>query len=505
MSDYQKSELKSAPAAAFQVHPEVLKTYKPKDLDCLRFLVNLFGQLNPIKVVEIDGKFYIVDGVSLFYCVIALQLSSIIYQVVDVEPEKIMEFRMLSNSKTKRTFTEMCLEAQQMLNLLGSSQGKKRKYLGFEDFLNEDNFGKYSKDKFDLVCALMGIDIKASSLRKAIKIFDSTYNPDGESKYGLLEKLDAGELKIDRAHRLLVNHELKVKNRQKTKQVKLSIAHSVSNSTESPYQLYNKSSMSLDEIREGSIDLIIDSHPYFRLRKYPNQDNLRHGEEASLTEYMNNFRKFNAEKYRALRPGGVLVTIIGETYKGGYQGVCTEAERVLRDLGFIIIDQVIWVKSNQKYTPHNLRFQNTKENIIVAYKPGAEPNFTPVMRKGSSKDNRIKKSSSGLHYIPSEETCITNVITTSVYNWKELKSIDPDFHHEAPCVNAIYEIFIEAYSLPGNTILDGFVGSGTIGLGLKIGRRVIGYDVDNESIEFCKKRFEHYLSELVTETQSMAA
>jgi DNA modification methylase len=505
MTHTNEEIIKSAPAAVFQVHPEVIEVSKPKNLDCLRYLIKEFGQLTPVKVVETDGQLHIIDGVSRFHCMLALNIPSIIYQVVDVEPGKIIEYRMLSNSKTQRLFTETCLEAQRFLNLVGSSQGKKRELLGFEGFFDENNFGKVSKNKFQLVCAMMGIDFKASTLRKAMKIYDSTFKPGGKSKYGMLEKLDEGEITIDRAFKLLVEYELKEKRKQKSEQTRLSIAHSVYNSKDKPYKLFNKSSMNMDEIAEGSIDLIVDSHPYYGIREFPNQDNLRHGEESSLPEYIENFRKFNEEKYRVLRPGGVLVTVIGETYTNGYQGVCTEAERVLKQIGFIIIDQVVWVKSNQRYAPHKFRFQNTKENIIVAFKPGAEPHFTAVKRKGSSKDNLIKKSSTGLHYIPNEETSITNVITTCVYNWRELNSIDPDFHHEAPCVNTIYEIFIEAYSQPGDTILDGFIGTGTLGLGLKTGRKVIGYDVDNESLEFCRKRFDHYLNELVAETQLLAA
>lgn len=503
---YNKSSIvKSAPAAVFQVHPEVLKAYKEKNLDGMRFLIYEIGQQSPVDVVEIDAQLYIIDGVARFECINELKLPSIIYQVVDVEPEKIMEYRLFKNSRPERTFTEKCLLGKHWLDLIGSSQGKKRDQTNFTSSLDAETYQKFCKDKYQLVGALIGLGFKESTFRKAMKIFEETYNPEGKSMYGMLELLDAEEISIDRASKILENHHEKKKSKQKTKQAKLSIAHSVCDLKELPYKLYNKSSMIMDEVAESSIDLVIDSHPYFGIRKYPNQDTLRHGEEATLSEYMDNFRKFNQEKYRVLRPGGVLVTIIGETYAGGYQGVCTEAERVLRDIGFVILDQVIWVKSNQRYAPHKFRFQNTKENIIVAYKPGAEPNFTPVMRKGSSKDDLIKKSSSGLHYIPNEETSITNVITTGVYNWKELKSIDPDFHHEAPCVNTIYEIFIEAYSQPGDTILDGFIGTGTLGVGLKTGRRVIGYDVDNESLEFCEKRFNHYLNELVAETQSMAA
>jgi DNA modification methylase len=52
--------------------------------------------------------------------------------------------------------------------------------------------------------------------------------------------------------------------------------------------------------------------------------------------------------------------------------------------------------------------------------------------------------------------------------------------------------------------LDNFVGSGSIGVALKLGRNVIGYDVDPVSIEFARKRFDTIIGKDV-ETLSIAA
>jgi DNA modification methylase len=57
----------------------------------------------------------------------------------------------------------------------------------------------------------------------------------------------------------------------------------------------------------------------------------------------------------------------------------------------------------------------------------------------------------------------------------------------------IYQDFIAAYSNVGDVIIDNFIGSGTVGIGLTMGRKVIGYDIDPESIAFCEKRFNKYL------------
>jgi len=96
------------------------------------------------------------------------------------------------------------------------------------------------------------------------------------------------------------------------------------------------------------------------------------------------------------------------------------------------------------------------------------------------------------------------VIQTSVFNKKEHSVIDVDFQHDAPAPEQIYEMFVKAYSSPGDTVVDNFVGGGTVGVALKLGRNVIGYDIDPVNIDFCRKRFDEILGEKV-ETLSIAA
>ena len=485
----------NAPVACFQVHPEVLKTYREKNLNFLMYTMEKFGQQTPVKVIERGGKLFVLDGVSLLKAATQLGLPSLIYEVVEVDDNKIIEYRMMSNQRTKRTFTELCHEVERVLNLIGSSQGKKRDLMGFEDFFEDNNYGEVGKDRYELAAALLGIDMKSSTLRKAMNVHWSEFKPEGKSESGIIELLDEGRISIDKAYKLVCDRDRKKNEKVNTERAKLFIAHSNLNGEDKPYKLYNKSSINMDEVPDNSIDLIIDSHPYWKLRGYRNQDELLHGQEPTREEYIVNFKKINEEKFRKLKLGGVLVTVIGETYQEGYQGVCSRAELSLDEIGFISIDVIPWIKSNQKRTPHPFRFPNTYERIIVAYKPGAEPYFNPVYMKGSVEDYIAKRTSSGGWYMASPDVCIPNVIVTPVFDPKILREIDPDFRHDAPCPPEIYEIFIEAYSKPGDTILDGFVGAGTAGVALKMGRKVIGYDVDPLSIEFSKKRFDRFLKQ----------
>ena len=83
----------------------------------------------------------------------------------------------------------------------------------------------------------------------------------------------------------------------------------------------------MDEVENGSVDLITDSHPYWQQRKYRNQGENPHGMEKTPEEFVKTFvQGFCREKWKKLKPGGVMVTFLGETYQDGYKGICTKVE-----------------------------------------------------------------------------------------------------------------------------------------------------------------------------------
>lgn len=202
-----------------------------------------------------------------------------------------------------------------------------------------------------------------------------------------------------------------------------------------------------------------------------------------------------------MKPNGVLATIIGETYRGGYQGIPTKIETALEKDGWRILDVCIWHKTNQKHAPHPNRFKNAHERIIVLTPSKSdEITFNPVTRKSSEGEYKIRTCSELVngdnnYYMSSPESVIPNVFVSTTAQRSEYKKYDPLFKHPAPAPVSIYESFIKTFSLQGDTIMDNFVGSGTVGVGLAIGRNVIGYDLSPANIEFCRQRFDSILNE----------
>lgn len=501
-----KNSISNAPVATFQVHPDVVKTYREKDLESLRFTIHKYGQQTPVKVIEQAGQMYIIDGVSRFKCATQLQLPSLIYEVVTIEDNKVMEYRMLSNVKTKRTFTEMCFEVEYVLNTIGTSQGKKRNLLGFEDFLNDNNYGEVGKDRYDLACALLGIEMKSSTLRKAMKVFWSEFNPDGKSESGIIELLDEGLISIDKAHSLVLD-----KKRKKGEEGKIKARNYEGKDEEVSYQLYCKSSIDLSELENESVSLCIQSPPYYQLRSYRNQGENPHGKEKTPQQYIESELEFCREVRKKLKPDGVFVLIVGETYRDGYQGICSKLELALENDGWRIIDVNIWAKENPKPTGHPLRFLNGYERIIVMCKEEAKPLFRGYYKPSNNTKlkvipgTQLVRGNRG-YSIGSTLASITNVITTPTFNKSEWKDIDRGFKHDAPCPTTIYQIFIDAYSNVGDLVLDGFCGSSTgLDYALSKGRSVVGYDIDPVSIEFSRKRLEKSLAERSKLSLSVAA
>jgi site-specific DNA-methyltransferase (cytosine-N4-specific) len=336
-------------------------------------------------------------------------------------------------------------------------------------------------------------------------IFVAYYTQDSEEeiKDELLDLIDTGATTIDKAFKVLRSKEKKIKESQM-----LRMNH-FGNGTKGKYQLFNKSSLDMSEIENSSTPLFIFSPPYWVQRHYRNQGVNPFGREETVEEYIQSLMEFIREVRKKLKKNGVMVLIIGETYLNGYQGVCTKAETAIEKEGMKILDVNIWSKSNPKPTPCNERFLNGYEKIIVACNTNEKPVFNKIKKPSSTGKFKVikgkgKKLGDSNYSLAAPDADITNVFHTSVFNKKEHSSIDKEFQHDAPAPEQIYETFIKAYSMPGDTVVDNFVGGGSVGVALRLGRNVIGYDIDPVNIDFCRKRFDEILGEDV-QTLSIAA
>ena len=491
------SDILDIPVDNIKIHPSLEPFVKPKKNDHIEYTMSRFGQFTPLLGKLEKDIFYYYDGSVRLGVAKKLGMKTLQCLHTDTSNDDVVQIRLTSNQKTKMTYLEMAHYAEHMLGLLGNSQGKKREMMGFDFNDKDDNYGLIGKDRFQLTCHLLQLPISASTLRKlmSIKWFE---DENTENNTGILSGLENGLFKIDKAYQLLSE-----KKKKENTIYERELSNIEGKVNDISFKLFNKSSLDLSDISDLRMRMFIQSPPYWKLREYRNQlPGFVHGQENTVSEYIDNEIKFYEEAKRKLLPNGVIVIIIGETYKNGYQGVCTKLETALTENGWIIFDVNTFVKTNQKATPHVARFLNSKESIIVAgLKPPAETLFNDVTRPSSNGKFMVKPSSQRVtggkgYYMSSPESSITNVFVETVFQKSEYEGVEEGFYHQAPTSVKIYEKFIMAYSNPGDNIGDLFVGSGS-GLEAAVmnGRNGYGWDVDSESIDFCGKRLIKKLEE----------
>ena len=486
--------------SSLEVHPlaAAVKCQTKNSTGVLEFMMKEFGQATPITAVVRNNKYLIIDGIERWG--IAKnhpdKYPTLDCKIIDLKDDEVIDRRIALNSQRKISIREKCMLVENVLGILGKRAGVKREII---DALEEKHSSKVKLDRYHFACHIADTDCSASTLRKLMTIYTSKET----QKEKLLDLVDTGEITIDKAFKVLNSKAKKIKEANMLRK------NHFGTGVKGTYKLYNKSSYDMSEIEDESIQLFIFSPPYWILRMYRNQGLTPFGRENTVEEYIENLMSFIREIRKKLKKNGVMVIILGETYREGYRGICTKAETAIEKDGWKIKDVNIWVKKNPKYATHPSRFMNGYERVIVACPTDEKPVFNPIKKPSAIGEFKVIPSCELVNgnrnfSMASPEADITNVLITSVFNKKEHSVIDNEFSHDAPAPEEIYETFIKAYSMPGDKIVDGFIGGGSVGVGLKLGRHVIGFDIDPTSIDFCQKRFKAILGE-DAETLSMAA
>jgi len=126
----------------------------------------------------------------------------------------------------------------------------------------------------------------------------------------------------------------------------------------------------LGELPANSVDCIITSPPYFRLRNY--QDDLQIGLEARVDDYVHELLLAARKLARVLKPGGAFWLNLGDTFsRAPAQGAPEKSlllapERLALALtadGWILRSKVVWAKTNPMPTSVRDRLSCTHEVV----------------------------------------------------------------------------------------------------------------------------------------------
>ena len=188
----------------------------------------------------------------------------------------------------------------------------------------------------------------------------------------------------------------------------------------------------------------------------------------SLEVYDDFTRKWLSECRRVLKPTGTLWVI------GSYHNIYRVGS-ILQDLGYWILNDIVWVKSNPMPNFRGVRFTNAHETLLWAQKePGAKYTFNYRAMKALNDELQMRSD----WFLP---------ICTGRERLKEDgKKAHPTQKPEA----LLYRVLL-ATTEPGDVVLDPFFGTGTTGaMAKKLQRHFIGIELEPNYIRAATKRLE---------------
>jgi modification methylase len=227
----------------------------------------------------------------------------------------------------------------------------------------------------------------------------------------------------------------------------------------------------------ASVDLVFADPPYnLQLQgdlKRPDDSRVEAVDDdwdkfASFADYDAFTRAWLAACRRVMKPAATLWVI------GSYHNIF-RVGTILQDLGFWILNDVVWRKTNPMPNFRGRRFTNAHETLIWAARDQASRRYTfnyDALKAGN------------------EDIQVRSDWTIALCTGEErLKLADGSKLHPTQKPEALIARVILAASRPGDVVLDPFFGSGTTGaVAKRLGRAFIGIERDSAYARAAEKR-----------------
>jgi modification methylase len=227
----------------------------------------------------------------------------------------------------------------------------------------------------------------------------------------------------------------------------------------------------------ASVDLVFADPPYnLQLRQElyrPNNSRVDGVDDDwdrfdSFAEYDEFTRGWLTACRRVLKPSGTLWVI------GTYHNI-HRVGAILQDLGYWILNEIVWIKSNPMPNFHGVRFTNAHETLLWAAR---ERDARYVFHHHAMKSLN-------------EELQMRSDWTLPVCSGRERLRVGGRKVHSTQKPEALLYRVILSSTDPGGLVLDPFFGSGTTGFVAKrLGRSWVGIEKDSSYAEAAQCRID---------------
>lgn len=235
----------------------------------------------------------------------------------------------------------------------------------------------------------------------------------------------------------------------------------------------------LDRLPEKSVDVIFADPPY----------NLQlsgalHRPDQSLVDAVDDewdqFESFAAydaftrawllAAKRVLKPNGTIWVI------GSYHNIF-RVGAIMQDLGYWMLNDVIWRKTNPMPNFRGRRFQNAHETMIWASRDREAKSYTFNYEAMKAANDDVQMRSDWLFPICTGK--------------ERLKDADGDKVHPTQKPEALLARVMLSSTRPGDVVLDPFFGSGTTGaVAKRLGRHFVGIEREQAYIDAARERID---------------
>lgn len=233
----------------------------------------------------------------------------------------------------------------------------------------------------------------------------------------------------------------------------------------------------LKSLPENSVDLIFADPPYnLQLRNDLYRPNMTKVDAVNDGwDKFNNFSEYDTFTRDWLSACRCVLKETGTIWVIGSYHNIYRVGAMMQDLGFWILNDLVWIKLNPMPNFRGVRFTNAHETMIWAQKKkGAKYTFNHKSMKALNDDLQMRSDWN----IP------------LVTGRQRIKSNGAKAHSTQKPEALLYRV-VMASSKPGDVVLDPFFGSGTTGaVAKKLGRDWIGIERDKKYIKIAQKRID---------------
>jgi modification methylase len=234
---------------------------------------------------------------------------------------------------------------------------------------------------------------------------------------------------------------------------------------------------SMNALPEGCADLIFADPPYnLQLQgdlHRPDQSKVdavddKWDQFSSFADYDKFTREWLTAARRVMKPEGALWVI------GSYHNIF-RVGAILQDLGFWIMNDVIWRKTNPMPNFRGKRFTNAHETMIWATRDQKQKSYTFNYEAMKALNDDLQMRSDWTLPICS--------------GGERIKDENGDKAHSTQKPESLLHRVILSSSKPGDVILDPFFGSGTTGaVARRLGRHFIGLEREAKYASVARRR-----------------